>query len=291
MVYTKGVNFLINNFVSITKPGIIFGNIITVIGGFFLAARGQINLIILLATVGGIAFIIAGGCVFNNYIDRDIDKLMERTKNRVLAQGLLNPKVALVYAWVLSVIGVLILFYYTNYLTVIIALIGLLVYVLLYSLWLKRTAYGTMIGSISGAIPPLVGYCAIKNQIDGGAIILFLMLSLWQMPHSYAIAIFRYADYKAAGIPVLPVKRGINLAKRQMLIYVILFVLSTLLLFGLQYTGIYYLCGALILGIFWLKLSIQGLAAVNDSVWAKKMFAVSIIAVSLLSILMAVDYI
>ena len=112
---------MIREFYSVTKPGIIFGNLITVAGGFFLASRGNIDFKLFIATLIGISLIIASGCVFNNYIDRDIDKLMERTKNRVLVQGLISAKAALIYAVILMLIGIIILSWQTNLLTVTIA--------------------------------------------------------------------------------------------------------------------------------------------------------------------------
>ena len=212
---------LLKQYLNLAKPGIVFGNLISVTGGFFLASRGDANLALYLATALGVSLVIASGCVFNNYIDRDIDQKMERTRNRVLAQGLVSPAHAIVYACVLGVAGVALLYAATNTLAVMLVLMGFVVYVGLYSLWLKRgSVYGTLVGSLSGAAPPVVGYCAVSNEFDAGAAILLLIFSLWQMPHSYAIAIFRFNDYQAANIPVLPVIKGISAAKRQIVLYI-----------------------------------------------------------------------
>ncbi len=283
---------MIKQFFSLTKPGIIFGNMITVIGGFLLGARGEIHYGVFISTIGGIAFIIASGCVFNNYIDRDIDKLMERTKKRVLAQGLISGAIAIIYGIVLGVCGILLLYFMTNELSLIIACIGFLVYVGFYSLWLKRgSVYGTLIGSISGAVPPVVGYCAATNNFDMGAVTLFLILSIWQMPHSFAIAIYRFNDYLVAGIPVLPLKKGILFTKKIMLLYVILFFIAIIMLSILGYTGTLYLITATIIGIIWITLSLIGFKAdVDNKIWARKMFIFSIINITLLSIMMAIDY-
>ena len=200
----------IKYFWTLTKPGIIFGNLITVIGGFFLGSRGQIDNWLFVATIIGTALVIASGCVFNNFIDRDIDKLMQRTKNRVLVKGLIAPYSAFLYATILGVFGLAILYLKTNLLALSIAFLGLFVYVIIYSLWQKRNSvYATLVGSISGAVPILVGYCAATNMFDLGAILLFLILSLWQMPHSYAIAIYRFNDSQQAAIPVLNKKKVI----------------------------------------------------------------------------------
>jgi protoheme IX farnesyltransferase len=266
--------------------------LVTVAGGFFLGSRGNIHYPLLFATFIGISLIIACGCVFNNFIDQDIDKIMERTKNRVLVQGLVSPKLALLYATILGILGSIILFLKTNHLTLIIALLGLFVYVVVYSLWLKRSSvYGTLIGSISGSVPPVAGYCAATNRFDMGAILLFLILTFWQMPHSYAIAIYRLNDYKAAGIPVLPVKNGIANAKIHMLIYTILFIFATLMLTLLNYTGYIYFVVVAVLGLRWLWISIKGFHAPDNRLWARQMFLFSIIIITLLSLMMSIDYI
>lgn len=281
---------LIKNFISITKPGIIFGNLITVAGGFFLASAGQAKLFLLFITLAGISSIIAAGCVFNNIIDRDIDQIMERTKERVMVKGLLTKRIAFTYGAVLTVVGCTLLWVYANFLTVVVAVVGLFFYVVVYTLGFKRTSvHGTLIGSISGAIPPVVGYCAVTNQLDAGALILFLMLSIWQMPHSFAIAIFRFDDYLSAGIPVLPVKKGIYYAKVNMVLYVCFFTIISSLLTMFGYTGFYYLATSLAIGLWWVRLAIRGFKAENDRVWARKMFGFSIIAITILSIVMSLD--
>ena len=281
---------MLKRFFSLIKPGIIFGNVITVAGGFCLASRGQVNWGLFISTLIGLSLIVACGCVFNNVIDRDIDKLMERTKHRVVATGLISEKIALVYAVFLGVLGSCLLYWQTNLLTLLIALAGLFFYVVVYSLALKRNSvYGTLVGSISGAVPPVVGYCAVSNSFDLGALILFVILILWQMPHSYAIAIYRSSDYAAAGIPVLPLKKGIHVTKIHMLIYVIAFNLATLLLFWCGYTGAIYFIVAAVIAVIWLRLSLRGFRARDDKRWARKMFGFSIIAITLLALAMSID--
>ncbi|MCC2625001.1 MAG: cyoE [Burkholderiales bacterium] len=281
---------MIKKFYTLTKPGIIFGNLITTAGGFFLGSRGNVNYVTLLSALLGISLVVACGCVFNNIIDRDIDRLMERTKNRALVQGLISVRAAFIYGLILGLSGFLILYLGTNLLAVAVAFIGLLVYVGIYSLWLKRySIYGTLIGSISGAVPPVVGYLAASGHFDIGALILFFILSIWQIPHSYAIAIYRFNDYANAKIPVLPVVKGIFYAKIQILVYVIAFVIATLMLTLLKYTGYMYFITALVLGIFWIRLSIVGFYAKDDKKWARKNFLFSVICITILSIMMSID--
>ncbi|MCX8514111.1 MAG: heme o synthase [Burkholderiales bacterium] len=287
--YPQG--FSIKYFYSLVKPGIIFGNIITLAGGFFLAAKGNINIKLLFATIVGISLIIACGCVFNNIIDKDIDKVMERTKNRVLVQGLIPDSVAFLYALVLGLLGIFVLYQGTNYLTLFIAIFGLFIYVVLYSLYLKRhSIYGTLIGSISGSIPPVAGYCAVTNKFNLGALLLFLILSFWQIPHSYSIAIYRINDYTNAKIPVLPVVKGINHTQKAMLIYIIGFIVFSSLLSITGYTGTFYLIINIILGCSWLRLWYLGRNLEDSKKWARSMFLFSIIIITTISIIMAFDY-
>lgn len=275
---------MIKDYYTLTKPGIVYGNALTAIAGFVLASQGNVNLVLLFATLVGISLVIASGCVFNNYIDRDIDALMERTKERVLVRGVVSLQSALIYGIVLGVTGLYILNAYTNTVTVLVSLTGLFVYVLLYSMWWKRhSVHGALIGSISGAVPILVGYVAVTGRIDIGAVILFFILALWQMPHFFAIAIYRLKDYKDAGVPVLPIKGGIYRTKVQILIYTVLFVIATLSLTLFGYTGWLYFFMMTILGISFVALGAHGLYthSPNNETWARKVFLFSIVTLVL----------
>jgi protoheme IX farnesyltransferase len=277
-------------FLSLTKPGIILGNIITVLGGYLIGAQGHINIRLFTMTIVGMALVMASGCVLNNYLDQDIDRLMERTKNRVLVKGLISNRVAIQFAVLLGILGIAILYWQTNLLTVVIAAAGLFFYVVVYTLWFKRRSiYGTLIGGISGAIPPVVGYCAVTNQLNMGAVILFLILFLWQIPHFYAIAIYRQQDYIAASLPVLPIKKGIHCAKIHMLLYILAFTIVATMLTLLHYTGILYLFTVLVIGLVWFLFGLKGLIShQNDQIWSRKMFLFSIANITLLCMMMSV---
>lgn len=282
---------MIKQYLQVTKPGIIFGNLISVVGGFLLASKGVIDYPLFLATLFGVSLVVASGCVFNNYIDRDIDCIMERTKNRVLVKGLIDPKVSLIYASILGIAGMLLLYVGANPLAMWLAVIGFVIYVGVYSLYMKRkSVYGTLIGSLSGAAPPVIGYCAVTGQFDMGALILLLIFSLWQMPHSYAIAIFRFKDYQAANIPVLPVIKGISVTKNHITLYILAFMVATLMLTLSGYAGYKYLVVAAAVSVWWLGMALRGYKATNDSVWARKLFVFSIIAITSLSVMMSVDF-
>ena len=167
---------------------------------------------------------------------------MKRTQNRELVQGNINTDVAFVYALVLLLAGTALLFQFANPISAVMVLLGYVFYVFFYTMWYKRTSvYGTLVGSISGAVPPLVGYLAVTNYISLEAVLLFAMFCLWQMPHSYAIAMFRLQDYRDAGIPVLPVKEGVDKAHQHMKAYVVAFGAVSLALFLLGEAGYEYL--------------------------------------------------
>jgi len=280
---------MIKTYYLLTKPGIIMGNLITTGSAFVLASRGHFDLQLFLATVVGLFFVIASACVFNNYIDRDADGKMARTKNRALVTGLISTRNALLFAVTLGLIGILVLSFYTNLLAAFVASIGFIVYVALYSLWKYRTTYATLVGSISGAIPPVVGYCAASNCFDIGAAILFMILVLWQMPHFFSIAVYRRDEYAAASIPVLPIVKGIYATKIQMLLYIIAFMGATLMLIAFGYTGYAYLIVAIVLSCSWLWLCIKGFTSTNDRLWARKMFRLSLVIITVLSIMICID--
>jgi protoheme IX farnesyltransferase len=237
------------------------------------------------------ALVIAAGCVLNNCIDRNMDRKMFRTRNRILARGLMRPAKAVSYGSLLAIAGMTLLWTATNPLCVAVVLGGILIYVGVYSLYLKRRSmYGMLIGSLAGAAPPLAGYCAAGNRFDAGAAILLCIFCLWQITHSYAIAIYRYTDYAAASIPVLPVMRGLPTAKRHILVYMTAFVGATLLLTFGGYTGYRYLGAAVGIGMAWMVLAWAGYRASDNRIWAKKMFISSIVTITVLSIMMTIDF-
>jgi protoheme IX farnesyltransferase len=281
----------IKNYLLVAKPGIIGGNLISATAGFFLASKGQLDGVSLPATLIGISLVVASGCVCNNCVDRKIDQKMMRTKNRPLAQGLISLKSALVYAAILGLAGLALLRAATNLLSIVIVLAGLVIYVGVYSLYLKRTSvYAALIGSLAGAAPPLAGYCAVTGRFDLGAVILLAIFSLWQMPHCYAIAVLRLDDYTAAAIPVLPVKQGAAAAQKHMVGYILAFMAATLMLTFGGYTGYRTLAVTTGLGLSWLYLAWSGYKAKDERLWAKKLFIFSILTIFILSIMMSIDF-
>lgn len=265
----------------LTKPGIIMGNIITTGGGFALAAKGAFNPWMFLMTLVGLAFIVASAGVFNSYIDQAIDAKMSRTKDRPLVKGEISTKRALLFGFALGLVGVIVLAANTNILTVLVAIAGFFIYLVLYAFLKYRSFYGTLVGSVAGAVPPLVGYCAVSDTLDVGAWILFSIVVLWQMPHFFAIAIYHLEDYTAASIPVLPIEKGMYVTKVQMTLYIIAFIATAIMLTLTGYTGYWFAAVAAFLGTSWLALCLYGFYqnASQDKKWAHQMFVYSLVVI------------
>lgn len=267
----------------------VLGNEFSVLAGFFLASRGLINFNLLLWVFIGTFLVMGSGCGFNNFLDRGIDKKMERTKKRALAVGEVSPNSAFVFAGLVGVLGLFILLQFTNFLTFGLGIVGLLFYVVLYG-WAKRkSVHGTLVGSIAGAIPPVAGYTAVSGRLDIEALILFLILTFWQMPHFYGIAIYRLKDYKAAGIPVLPSVKGIKQTKLQIIFYTIAFIIVSSLLSFLGYTGKIYLVVMGLLGLIWFWDGVKGFRVKDSEKWARKIFSFSLIIIMAFCIAVPLD--
>lgn len=251
--------------------------------GFLLAARWHIDWTSFMSIMAGTALVIASGCVFNNYIDRGLDAKMTRTKKRALVINKISSEAALAYGSMLGLLGFLILLIGTNWLTFWLGLTGFLTYVMVYGVAKRNTIHGTLIGSIAGSIPPVAGYTAASGRLDMGAAILFLMMTFWQMAHFYSIAMYRFKDYQAAGLPVWPVIRGMPSTKIQILLYICAFTLASLLLTTHGYTGYVYLVFMSGLGLYWLYKALKGLQAMNDNKWARQMFGLSLVVMLAMS--------
>lgn len=285
----------IQYYFDLIKPGIVLGNIISAISGFLLATHHEhhINYIILMYMILGTTLVIASSCVLNNIIDRDIDAIMDRTKNRVLAKNINScfVKNSIIYAIILNTLGFLFLGLTKNLLTILLTIIGFLVYIGIYSLWMKRKSiYSTIIGSISGSMPPIIGYCTVSHTLDTGAWLLFIAFSFWQIPHSYSITIFRSQDYKKASIPTFNIKKGIKSTRIHMILCILIFTLANISLTVLGYTSYTFLYIISIMNIFWLYTGWYIYKQLdNDLKWAKKMFILSIVIITSLNVLLSLD--
>ena len=269
------------SYISLTKPGIVFGNLITAAGGFGLGVHGSFDVVSFLAMLIGLSLVVGASSVFNNYLDRDMDAKMERTKHRALVEGKIPLRHALTFGASLMIIGVLVLLTWTNTLTTIVSLMWFLAYVIFYSLLWKRTYYGTHVGTLSGVVPPLAGYAASAGVIDGASVILFVILAIWQLPHFYAIATYRLEDYKAARVPVLPAVRGIYVTKIQTTLHIVAYALASSLLTIFGYSGFTYLTTVGALSLWWLVVAFQGFSAIDNERWGRRMFKISLIVLTI----------
>lgn len=279
---------LLRAYYRLTKPGVTYGNVLSAIAGFFLAAAGQVDWWLFIATVIGMTLVIAAACVINNFLDRDIDSVMERTKSRPSVSGAIKGSHMVVYGATLLVLGTGILAIWTNWLVVAIGLAGFVTYVWLYGAWSKRQSiHGTLVGSISGALPVAGGYAAVSGQVDAGLVIAFLILFFWQFPEFYSIAIYRRKEYAAANVPVMPVVVGVKSTIIQIYIYTVLYVLSTLALTVYGYTGLVYFFVMFVAGAYWIRLASEGLTSRKPDEWARRMFKFSMWTILLLCLMLS----
>lgn len=276
---------VLTDYISVTKTGIVSSNLMTVLAGMWLAAEGMngflgLSVLKILFTLLGSACILASATSLNNYYDRDIDGKMERTRRRATVQGRVNPRYVLWMGTTLAVLGSAMLLA-VHVKTAVVALVGFFVYVFVYTMWLKRTHYlNTIVGSIAGAVPPLIGWSAVAGTLDAGAWALFAVMFLWQPPHFFALAIKRSDEYRNAGIPMLPVVKGFAAARRQIVFFVgALIPASLLLFFYIDSLGMSYAWLALLLGIGWLALAVWGFFVDGEKrkVWTRFNFVYSLV--------------
>jgi len=267
--------------VTLTKPRITMMVVNTAAGGLFLSRRApdvpEVTGATILATLLGTAMIVAGANALNMYIERDIDRRMDRTKNRPLPAGRVAPRLALWVGVVLSALAVPILAVGANALTALLAVIANLLYVLAYTPLKQHSHWALHVGAIPGAIPPLLGWTAGTGRIDAAGMVLFGLLFLWQIPHFVAITLFRKADYARAGLVVMPNVTG-ELAARHTIVRWIFAAVATSLLvvpLGLAHRG--YLTAATLFGAVFFSFGCYGLKAGSGPKWAKWLFLVSIL--------------
>jgi protoheme IX farnesyltransferase len=281
---------MLKDYYQITKPRIIMSNLIATFGGYALATQWHVDWLTLFAAVIGTALVMACSTVMNNYLDRDLDVLMKRTEARALPMGRLKPSHVFGYAAALGIIGTVLLATLVNILTAGLGLLGMFVYIVIYTLWLKRhSTWSTSIGGISGAMPPVMGYTAAVGTLDIGAWLLFALLFLWQPPHFWSLGIRKREEYREAGFPLLPVVKGVLRTKIQMIPYIVLLIPATILFYQKGFVGYLFLIPTLVMNVYWLYHSILGFKSKDDQVWAKKNFYFSIIYLMVAFILMVVD--
>ncbi len=270
----------------VAKPGIVLLSLITTLGGM-LYAKESINLEKALWALLGTALCASGSAILNNLYDKDIDSKMLRTQSRPTALGQINYNLLLFEGASLLILSYLILYHFVSFKVALLGFIASFTYVFVYTMFLKRHSHwATEVGGITGALPPVMGYVAVKDSFDLNALTLFLILFLWQPPHFWVLALKYREDYRRAGVPTLPVSKGVLETKRRTLIYTLLLVLVSLMPYFLKACGLIYLIGALILGGIYLFMTLKFYKSKEES--DMKLFTYSIIYLSLIFLLLVV---
>jgi protoheme IX farnesyltransferase len=278
------------DYVTLTKPRIMSLLLLTGACGMFVGAEGVPPLGDFTAMLVGLALACGGASALNHVLDRDIDKLMgKRTRSRPVATGRIAPERALEFGLALSAFSFVLLGSLTNVLTAVLALVGNLFYVLVYTRWLKRsTPQNIVIGGAAGAVPPLVGWAAATGDLTLPALALFAIVFFWTPPHFWALALLIRRDYEAARIPMLPVVRGERETVKQILLYTLVLIAVTLVPFAIGLSGVPYLAAALVLGgvFLWLALRLRSDLVPRQ---AAVLFHYSLAYLALLFVALAVD--
>jgi len=281
------------DYLELTKPKVVLLILITAVVGMFMATPGMVPWNILIIATVGIGFASAGAAVVNHIVDQKIDTMMARTSKRPIAVGKISDRNAIIFAAFLSVTSMLLLYFYINTLTTILTFFGLVGYAFVYTMYLKRaTPQNIVIGGLSGAIPPLLGWTAVdgySGNIHPHALLLVLIVFVWTPPHFWALAIFRRDEYAKANIPMLPVTHGIDFTKTNIILYTILLIFSGLLPYLTHMSGLLYLIISSVLGLIFLVYTIR-LKLSDDRKIAMDTFKYSINYLLLMFIALLVDH-
>ena len=245
-------------FVALTKPRIVELLLVTTVPSMVLAERGLPSLWLIAATIVGGSMAAGGANALNMYVDRDIDRLMHRTRNRPLVTGAVRPTEAIVFAVALTVGSFVWLWAFVNLISAALAAAAALFYVFVYSLWLKRTSIrNIVIGGAAGAVPTLVGWTAVTGSLDWPPVVLFAVIFYWTPPHFWALAIRYRSDYEAADVPMLPAVAGLRATARRIVAYTLALWALTLVLVPVASMGVVYVMAALLLGAGFLALAVD----------------------------------
>jgi protoheme IX farnesyltransferase len=273
--------------ISLAKPRITLMVLITTAGGLSLA--GGVDLPTALFTLIGTALVVGSANTLNCWLERDIDRHMTRTKGRPLPAGRLHPKVALIFGLTLAFISIPMLTLGVNRLTGLLAAVALVSYVAVYTPMKQMSPAALLVGSVPGALPPLIGWTAVTGKLEWAGLALFGVLFFWQLPHFIAIAIFREDEYTRAGFKVLPAVRGLRVAKVHAAVHAVLLLAVSLVLVPLHVAGAVYFTVAALLGLAMVGIALRGFAPGAGHKWARQMFAASLVYLPLLFAALAID--
>ncbi|HEY1827084.1 MAG TPA: heme o synthase [Acidimicrobiales bacterium] len=284
----------IGAYVALTKPRIIELLLVTTLPTMVVAKRGLPSIWLMVATLVGGTLAAGGANAINMVVDRDIDRLMDRTKNRPLVTGAMSPTAALVFALTLEVGAFIELWLAVNLLSAVLAVSATLFYVFVYTLWLKRrSAQNIVIGGAAGAVPVLVGWAAVTNSLSWAPVVLFAIIFIWTPPHFWSLAVRYKEDYAAAEVPMLPVVASMRRTTREIVLYTVALVAASILFGPVAHLGLIYLITALVLGAAFLAVTVrlwrlaQSERATGKD--AKRVFSYSITYLTVLFVAMAGD--
>jgi len=282
---------VLQSYYQLTKPRIILLLLITTAGGMWIAAKGEVDPVLLLVTLISGACAAGSANTINCFYDRDIDYIMERTRHRPLPSGRIQPRDALIFAIALATLSFTLLAVFANLLSACLAMSGIVFYVLIYTHWLKRhSTLNIVIGGAAGAIPPLVGWAAVTGDLSWAAWVLFAIIFFWTPPHFWALAVLIREDYAKVGVPMLPVVVGNEPTARQIFYYTLILLPVTLLLvYPLHVMGAVYCGTALLLGSVFVQKAWQLMQAPSDLQVARSVFKYSILYLMLLCAGMGLD--
>ncbi len=275
-------------YLTLTKPEITFNVVMTALVGFLVASRGALHARLLFDTLLGTALVAGAASALNQWVERDLDAVMHRTIRRPLPAGRLTPLETLVFAVALGAAGTATLAVLATPLASGLAAVTALSYLLVYTPLKRLTSLATVVGAVPGAIPPMIGWAAVRGRLDAGAWVLFLILFFWQMPHFLSLAALYRRDYARAGFRVLPVvdPDGASTA-RQSVLYTLALLLVSLMPPFLGLAGPVYFFGALALGLAFIGYGVRLAAAPQDHVHASRLFRASLLYLPALCVLMA----
>ena len=278
------------DYLALCKPKIVTLIVFTAVVGMFLASPGMPPLLILIPATLGIGLAAASAATINHVVDQRIDSIMLRTQRRPLPKGNVSTQGAILFAFALGGLSMLILTLFVNALTAVLTLVSLIGYGFIYSMYLKRaTPQNIVIGGASGAAPPVLGWVAVTNSLDPHSLLLFLIIFAWTPPHFWALAIYRRNDYADAKIPMLPVTHGVEFTRLHILLYTVVLFVVSLLPFIFYMSGPTYLFGAVMLGGFFLYLAVRMQYDHSDRL-AMKTFSYSIFYLMVLFAFLLVDH-
>jgi protoheme IX farnesyltransferase len=276
-------------YVNLTKPRIILLLLVTTVPAMILARRSVPSVWLIAATLAGGTLAAGGANAMNQYLDRDIDEIMRRTRRRPLPSGQIEPRAALTFGLALGAVAFVWLAFLVNLLSAVLAIAAMAFYVFVYTMWLKRSSpQNIVIGGAAGAMPVLVGWAAVTGRVGLPAAILFAIVFMWTPPHFWALALRYERDYAAAGVPMLPVVAGTKATTRQIVVYSVVLVAVTLALYPFGHMGLIYLASALVLGALFVARAVR-LQRTPSPTRRIALFRFSIVYLALLFAAVAVD--